>query len=249
MSLQSIIGLVLVLTLTLAGFSCSSRKAEKEGKPAMPPEQGKIMEKYKKSIEAAKKITVAKVNGVDISMHDLIKEMNVIGPQYIKPGQKRDSQVDEKVKKDALDRLIYRELAVQEAVRKGMKVPPENISDEFKKINANLRENLIKSGLTEEEIKKQIERNLLIEMITEAEIFGKVTIDPEQVKKTYEKKKASYKGPSGQMSLEEARPLIEKELMTLAVNKREDEWVNELKKTAKIEITLGQSAKEIHSIK
>jgi hypothetical protein len=50
------------------------------------------------------------------------------------------------------------------------------------------------------------------------------------------------------LSLEEGRPLIEQELMTPAVNKREDEWVAELKKAAKIEITLGQSAKEIRSV-
>jgi hypothetical protein len=180
--------------------------------------------------------------------------MNEIAPAYVKPGQKRNPQVDEKVKKEALDRLIYRELAVQEAVRQGMRVPPEKIGDALRKIKAGLksedafRENLAKSGLTEKDLKKQIERNLFIDMITEKEIFNKVQIDPQQVKKAYARDKSYYKGPSGQMSFEEARPLIEQKLMTSAVQKREDEWVGLLKKAARINITLGQSAKEIHGI-
>jgi len=245
--------LTMICALTLAGISCNRGKAP--GK-AMPPEHVKAAEAYKKSVEEAKKITVAKVNGVSISMRDLIDEMNVIAPQFIKPGQKKDQDTDEKVRKEALDRLIYRELAVQAAQRQGLKVPPERIADSLKKIRANLKtenaykEKLDKSGITEEDLKKQLERNMLVEMITEKEIFGKVTIDPKQVEKVYAKEKASYKGPSGkQMSLEEARPLIEEKLMRPAVNKREDEWVEQMQKAAKIEITLDKSAKEIHAVR
>jgi len=39
------------------------------------------------------------------------------------------------------------------------------------------------------------------------------------------------------MTFEEARPLIEKDLMTSAVQKREDEWVAEMRKGARIDIT------------
>jgi len=100
----------------------------------------------------------------------------------------------------------------------------------------------VKSGITEEELKKQLEKNILIEMITEKEIFNKVNIDPGEVKKTYAREKKSFKGPSGQMSFEEARPAIEEKLMPAAVKKREDEWVEELKKAARIEIISDQSA-------
>lgn len=254
--LLRIITLTMLFAFAIPGASCNREKASNKGIPELSPEQAKIVEAHKKSIEAWKRTMVAKVNGAPITMYDLIKEMNQIAPQYIKSAQKRDRQVDEKVKKDALDRLIYRELAVQEAVRQGLKVGPEYIRDALAKGRAGLksedayRENLRRSGLTEEELKNQIERNLLVEMITEKEIFDKVAkIDPEQVKKSYAKGRASYKGPSGQMSFEEARPLIEEKLMTLAVNRREDQWVDQLKKSAKIEVTLGQSAKEIHSIK
>jgi len=247
-----IVTLAILLAFVLAGISCNRSKEV----PKLTPEQSRIAEDLKKSVEESKKAMVAKVNGADISMYDLINEMNAIAPHYIKSDQKRDPETDEKIKKDALDRLIYRELAVQEAVRQGMKVRPEPVENELKKLKANLKSEdaykqyLAKSGLTEEGIKKKIERGFLVEMITEKEIFDKIKVDPELVKKTYAKEKASYKGASGkQMSFEEARPLIEEELMTTAVHKREDQWVEELKKTARIEITLAQSAKGIHSTK
>jgi hypothetical protein len=246
---------VSILMLSLALLSCGKEKQAEKEKLSPPPGHAKAIESYKKSVEESKKVVVAKVNGVEITTHDLINEMNVVAPQYIKPGQKKDPQVDEKVKKEALDRLVYRELAVQEAVRQGMKVAPEKIGDSLKRIKADLksedafRQKLMISGITEEGLKKQIERDLLVGMITEKEIFGKIAIDQKQVEKTYAKKKDSYKGVSGNpMSLEEARPLIEQELMAPAVAKREYEWVEGLKKSARIEITLGQSADKIHSV-
>lgn len=246
-----------VIAIVLAGLaviSCNRDKTAQKGPANLPPEHSKMIEAYKKSVQESIATVVAKVNGADITARDLVSEMNAIAPQHIKPGQKRDPQTDQKVRKEALDRLIYRELAVQEAVRQGMRVPPEKIEDTLKKIKAGLksedafRENLAKSGLTEEDLKKQIERNILVEMITEREIFNRVQIDPQLVKKTYARDKSSYRGPSGQMSFEEARPLIEEKLMTSAVQKREDEWVGQLKKAARITVTLGQSAKEIHGV-
>ncbi len=182
--------------------------------------------------------------------------MNEIVSQYIKPGQKKDPGIDEKVRKEALDRLIYRELAVQEAKRQGIQPPSGAVDEQLKKFKAALktedayRQKLKDSGLSEDDLRKQIARNILVEMINEKEIFDKVKVDPMLVKKTYAKEKASYKGPSGaQMSFDEARPIIEEKLMKPLVQKREDEWVEGLEKTAKIEITLDKSAKDIHRLK
>ncbi|MFI5295608.1 MAG: SurA N-terminal domain-containing protein [Thermodesulfovibrionales bacterium] len=246
---------IMIFAAATATVSCSRDKASPKGGAERPPEQSKLGEAYKKGVVESKKNTVATVNGVEISMYALVSEMNTIAPEYVKPGQKKDPQVDEKVRKNALDRLIVRELAVQEAQRTGMKPSPERLAEELKKLKADLKseqaykDKLAQSGITEDELKKQLERSLLVEMITEAEIFGKANYEPGQVKKTYEKRKSSYKGPSGKpMSFEEARPLIEQELMTAAVHKREDAWVEELKKRARIQITMGESAKGIHSV-
>lgn len=255
-TLERTLILIFLFAVALAPISCSREKEQNKGMANLSPEQSKALEAYKKSLEESKNTVVAKVDGVDISMHDLIKEMNEIAPQHIKPGQEKDPKVDEKVRNEALDRLLYRELAVQAAVRQGMKVAPEKIGDELTKMKANLKSEdvykgkLQQSGLTEEELKKQIERNLLVDMITEKEIFGKVTVAPADVEKEYAKKKASYRDASGKpMSFENARPLIQEALMKVAVAKREDEWTGGLKKAAKIEITLDQSARAIHPVR
>jgi hypothetical protein len=246
--------IILVCVAILTVYSCNRNKTEKET-AKLPPEHAKAVEAYKKGVEESKKIIVAKVNGAAITMNELIREMNTVAPQYVRPGQKKDRQLDKKIEKEALDRLIYRELAVQDAARQGITVPPQAVGEEMQKARSRFktddafRASLAKAGITEDELRRDIERSLIVDMITEKEIFDKVKVDPLQVKKTYEREKASFTGPGGkQLSFEEARPIIEQKLMTPLVQKREDAWVDGLKKAAKIEITLGESAKEIHSI-
>lgn len=234
--------LILLPAVMVVLISCNSDKAPGKGNTGRPTEQPGTSEVYRKGLEDSKKVVVAKVNGVNISSYDLLTEINALAPTLIQPGQKRTPELDQKVRQEALDRLIYRELALQEAERQGLKVLPNEVEEELRNIRSSVtsdeayRENLMARGLTEEGLKKNIEKSILIAMITEKEIFAKTEIDPKQVKKTYEKKKSSYKGPSGLMSFEEARPIIEQELMTPLVQKREDEWVEELKKAARIEI-------------
>ena len=247
-SLRRILRFIIVISLGFALVSCTRDKSAEKEPPNRASESPKVVEEQQKRIEEAKRTVVAKVNGIPISMHEFIEEMNAIAPQYIKPGQKRNPKTDEKIRKEALDRLIWRELAVQEAKKVGMKAPEGAVAEELKRIKEDMkseeafRQNLSKSGITEEDLKRRVERTLLVEMITEKEIFGKLTVDLDEAKKVYEKKKGAFKGPSGPMTFEEARPLIENELRTAAVHKREDEWVGALKKAARIEIAPAGNA-------
>jgi len=243
----------MLLLVSLAFFACKkSREAEKPS-VQLPPEHEKAVEAVKKSVEESKKATAATVNGVPITMFDLVREMNAIAPQYMKPGKGKDPEVDKKVRKEALDRLIYSELAVQEAKKQGMAVPPQGIDREIANMKGSLKtedaykKKLLSLGVSEEELRKQIERSFLVSMITEKEIFQKVHISPELVKKTYEKDKKSLKD-HGEVTFEQAKPMIEEKLMTAAVQKREDEWTNELRKKAKIEIADDEVQKQIHSL-
>jgi len=233
---------IVVLFSGVALISCKGDTAQQKEAPNRTAEPSRIGEEQRKHFEESQKTIVAKVNGVPVMMPELLQEMNAIAPQYIKPGQKRDPKTDEKIRKEALDLLIYRELAVQAAKKEGMKAPAGAVAEELKRIKGEMkteetfRQNLAKLGITEEDLKRRIERGILVEMITEKEIFGKVTVDLDEAKKVYAKRKNFYKGPSGPLSFEEARPLIERELKTAAVQKREDEWIGALKKAARIEI-------------
>ena len=98
--ISSIITLTLLFVFALAGISCNRDKVSSKGTANLTPEQSKKLEAYRKSMEESKKVVVAKVNGVDILMSELIKEMNEIAPKYIAPGQTRDAQLDEKIRKN-----------------------------------------------------------------------------------------------------------------------------------------------------
>ena len=213
---------IAVIPIALQLISCSGEKAPGKEAPGTSSEPSMGTGEPRKSIDEPKKAVAAKVNGVAISRFDLLGEMNAIAPQYIQPGRKKDPATDEKIRKEALDRLIYRELAVQAAKKEGMKAPAGAVAEELKRIRAEMkteeafRQNLVKSGITEEELKGRIERNVLVDMITEKEIFGKVTVDLDEARKIHEQRRKSYKGPGRPMTFEEARPLIEKELMAAA---------------------------------
>ena len=236
-----IICLIILTAVSTALISCGKGKTPDKG--ARVPEQQNASEAQLKGMEESKTITVAKVNGVNISMLDLRKEINTIKNQYLKPGEQPDPKVKEQINKDALDRLIYRELAVQEAQRQGMKATPEMIAKALQQLKTGLKteeaykDQLSKSGLSEEALKAQLGRGLLVDMITQKEIDNKVKVTSQQAKKYYEEHKAHFKDEAGkQMTFEQVRPIVEQELMQAAISAREDAWIKELKKTAKIEI-------------
>jgi len=210
------IGIVMT-AITLTGVSCTKEKAGKKETAKTPPGHEKMVEGYKKGVEESKGVVVAKVNGAEITMRDLIERMNQIAPQYAKDPRDLTPELDQKVRKEAFDILIFRELAVQEAVRQGLKVPPGEIDEVLKNIKANAGSQdaykgyLGRAGLNEESLRKQIGRNLLFDMVVDTEIF----------------RKAKGEGNREQ-----------------AIEKRKRQWEAELKKKAKIEIILGVVIKD-----
>lgn len=207
---------VVIMVTALAGFSCSRNAAEKKAKAKEPPEHKQMLNEYMKGVEESKSVVVARVNGIDITKRDLIGRMNQIAQRYVGGGQELTPDMDQKIKKDALDVLVFRELAVQEAVRQGMKVRPEIIDQAIANLIAKMgseeefRKNLKMTGNTEASLRRQIEKDHLFNMVADREIFQKAkgTGDKEQ-----------------------------------AIEKRKREWEAGLKKNAKIEIDLSVEVK------
>jgi hypothetical protein len=228
--------------------ACSKEKSGKVQSPAPAPEHSDTAGAVRESREVA----VARVNGVGITARDLVNEMNQITPRFIKPGQKGDPATEEKVKRSALDLLIFRELAEQEALKRGMKAAPEEVTRMIKDLKASLKSEdafktyLAKTGMTDAELRTSMEKKVLYSMIIKDEILNRVKLDPQMVEKEYAGNKAAYKGPTGQMTFEEARPVIERKLTGVASGKLVDQWGRDLRKTAKIEIMLDNVGKDIH---
>ncbi len=142
-----------------------------------------------------KRIIVAKVNAADITNHSLIQMMNRMGA---KNAETSVSEPLDETRKRALDKLIFQELSFQEAVRQGLRVEQSSID----KAISNLRENvggeqkfqdfLAKELITEAELRSQVERILLYDLIIGKEVREKASVTADDVRKEYEQRKDQY---------------------------------------------------------
>jgi len=145
--------------------------------------------------------------------------------------------------------LIFKELAVQEAIKEGMRIKPQAVEDVINKVKAQAgseeayKKYLEERNVNEDALKKIVERSHLLEMITAKEIFDKIKVDDKVLRNTYDKEKASFMtkdNPPRQMSFEEAKGFIEGRIKSERGEKRMAEWDNELRKKAKIEVMLDE---------
>ncbi len=233
---HAIIAGIITVWAILAGMLVSCKKNE----TAVPAGHEQIMEK---SFAESKKAVAARVNGEEITMFSLLREMNAIAPQYQAQGGRRTPALDEKIRKDALHNVIIQALAVQEARKLGLTVPPETVDAEMRKIQANAgsekayNEYLVRNGLSEAELRKQIEADALFELIATKEVDEKITVTEAALRARYQREKAGLKDPAhGQMTFEQARGMLEQKLREEAAGKRMQQWEQELQKNARIEI-------------
>lgn len=198
------LGIILAAALSIslmAGVSCKKKEevpkpgARQEQPLPLTPEEKKQAEEMKKGVKESKRLVVAKVNKADITMYDLVKEMNAIAPRFIGPGDVQTDEINEKIKKEALDRLISKELIVQESIKQGMEIKKEeidNVIKQFIKLAGSemaFKEDLKQRAMTESELRKNIERMKRFELMTKKEIYEKIKVDEKILKEEYEKNK------------------------------------------------------------
>jgi foldase protein PrsA len=208
--------LVLVAGPGLTGCSKAAENNALKGRPdvtqpaespkmkdqgAARAEEAKNREEEKQSAEEAKKVVVARVNGVDISMYQLIRAMNRVAPKYVHKGEEPNPGITARIRKEALDRLIFEELAVQQAKKEGINPKPDAVENVIKQVKKNMgteeafKDYLKKNDLTEDALKKLIERGQRYQMITAKEIYRKVKVDDKLLRAEYEKEKGRYMIP------------------------------------------------------
>ncbi len=245
-----IAGALMAFAMVFMSSSCTkkedaSKSTAKKEAPKITQEQAKRIEEIKQEVKESKKIVVARVNGADITMHSLVKEMNLVAPKIIPAGKLATPEITNKVKEKALNNLIFRELAVQEAIKEGITVKAEAVDAVIAKVKAQggsdeaYKQYLQERGLTEEALRKVIERDHLFEMITAKEIYQKIPIDDQALRAEYEKDKSllvTKDNPPRQLSFEEAKYFLVRKIKSERSGKRIAEWDKELRKKAKIEV-------------
>jgi parvulin-like peptidyl-prolyl isomerase len=147
----------------------------------------------------AGKTVAARVNGVEITTQSVMAMMSRI---MAKKGHGDASHEGLKeIRRNALDRLIVQELALRKAKAAGFALERERIDSAIERTKASMggeegyRKYLEKEGMTEEELKGQLERSLTLEAILAKEVMDKVTVSEDELRKEYEEDKTKYLKP------------------------------------------------------
>ncbi len=141
---------------------------------------------------------VARVNGKDISNHFVWQKLK----QYIRQQKSSGHQVTPDQEKSEAKRLIDdeigRELLLQHADSLGIKATPELLDQKVYQIRTNFNSDqhfemaLKRRKITVDELKKELEPEILIDAVLEKEVIPHIKLSSEEVKGFYEKNKRMF---------------------------------------------------------
>jgi len=146
---------------------------------------------------------VARVNGVPITAEAVSGMMARMGAgtgQGHGIGEKAPKD-ERTLRKEALDRLIFEELAWQKAKADRIIAGPGEVDRRLEDMRARLggaeemKKALEKEGRTEERLRAGIERDIVLRRIFGREVSDKVSVPEEAVAREYEREKGKYVKP------------------------------------------------------
>ena len=143
---------------------------------------------------------VAVVNGSVITRADYDTELHMIQRQFSRMGKSpSDSQLSA-LKKEALEKLIERELLYQESQKRGIKVEDAELNERFKKRfpDEAMLKNLLNSvKLTEAALKSHFRLGMMIGKLIDKEFVQKATVSDKETKDYYENNPKFFKEEEG----------------------------------------------------
>ncbi len=175
----------------------------------------------KKKAEEARKEIVARVNGADINMYDLLGMMNRVAQAYYSHVKEPSAEVTREIKQRALDRLIFEELAVKEAEKQGIEPKPEDVKKVIDQLKTaydtpeGFQRYLDSTGLSEDGLRARIIRSRRLEGITGREVYQKTIRDEDVFKEAYN----DYKEAG---TLKQADNFLVKEILLMAAESEEE---------------------------
>jgi parvulin-like peptidyl-prolyl isomerase len=144
---------------------------------------------------------VARVNGAVLTDRDLLREMYMIFP-YAQQHNGFPKAQEAEIRQGALEMIIFEELVYQEAERRKLTVPAEKLNQaeaEFRKQfnSPDQYQQYLQSEMhnSEQKLRQQISRSLLIEQVLKTEVEVKDTVSPAEIQAYYAKNAAIFKQP------------------------------------------------------
>jgi parvulin-like peptidyl-prolyl isomerase len=145
---------------------------------------------------------VARVNGAVITDRDLAREMMNVFPYAKQHGGKFPKDSEAQIRKTAMRNLEFEELAYQEALRRGLTVPPAKLARAMKDFRAQSEDEAQfqrylkaeqKGSL--QELRGKIRRAILIDMVLQAEVDAKARTTDAQLRTYYDKNPDRFRKP------------------------------------------------------
>ena len=144
---------------------------------------------------------VARVNGAVLTDRDLLREMYAIFP-YARQHNGFPKAQEASIRQGALEMIIFEELVYQEAGRRKVTIPAARINRaeaEFQKQfnSPDEYQQYMQSEMrgSERQLRRQIERSLLIEKVLKAEVEDKAAVSLAEVRAYYDKNGARFQLP------------------------------------------------------
>jgi peptidyl-prolyl cis-trans isomerase C len=144
---------------------------------------------------------VARVNGAVLTDRDLLREMYAIFPYAQQHGGFPKGQ-EAAIRQGALDMIIFEELVYQEAERRKLTVPAQKLKvaeEEFRKqfSSPDQYQQYLQAEMrgSEQSLRQQIRRSLLIEQVLESDVEAKSAVSPAEVQAYYEKNSTRFEQP------------------------------------------------------
>ncbi len=144
---------------------------------------------------------VAVVNGSVITRAQFDREMGMVRERFAQQGRPLGDIQMLAIQNQVLESLISRELLYQESQKKGIKVEKEIVTEQFDTIKERFtseeefRNTLKRMNISEDLLKSQIERGLVIQEFVDKEFGQKVTIPDKDAKAYYDSHPDSFKRP------------------------------------------------------
>lgn len=144
---------------------------------------------------------VARVNGATLTDRDLLREMLQIFPYATTHGGFPKAQ-EASIRQGALQMIIFEELVYQEAQRRKLAVPPQQIRQaelEFQKQFGSAQEYQqylkVEMGGSDRNVAGKIKRSLLIEQVLKLEVENKSAVTLAEARAYYDKNPAKFQIP------------------------------------------------------
>lgn len=145
---------------------------------------------------------VAKVNGVGITENELLSQVNWLKNQLMLMGRDPKQVPEEQIKEQALQSLIEMELAFQDAKDKKFSAKKEEVEEKFAEFKKRFKEEkdykdyLDREKTTEKDLKKDIEKEIVINKYIEGNIYKDMKpVSEEEIKKFFDENPSYFVKP------------------------------------------------------